>query len=202
MSERKFETGATRDVEDGKLDFDGFLSPLVLHAFAEFMHINRTTVSGVRDSDNWQRGIPMPVYRKSLWRHFFAWWASERGLNTKDDPVIEACAIIFNISGWLHEYLKANPGALDAAIEHGTAARAAENARRAGIKISKAVTTALAVGDPDDAIVEGYGCVGKYEDQNARTGPVADYLAEDKHARDYVEGASYRDPFSRLLNEG
>jgi len=31
---RQFESGATRDTEDGKLDYEGFLSPAVLLRFA------------------------------------------------------------------------------------------------------------------------------------------------------------------------
>ena len=38
---RKFETGATRNLDDGKFDFDGFLSPLTLKRFAEYMHKHR-----------------------------------------------------------------------------------------------------------------------------------------------------------------
>ena len=33
---RQFETGAIRDDDEGKLDFEGCLSPLALEAFAEY----------------------------------------------------------------------------------------------------------------------------------------------------------------------
>lgn len=104
---RKFDTGATRDVDDGKLDFDGFLSPLPLEAFAQYMHKNRYQKDGtIRDGDNWQHGIPRPVYRKSAWRHFFAWWKKHRA---GEDVTEEACALLFNIMGDLHEHLKKPP---------------------------------------------------------------------------------------------
>src|SRR5687768_4320669 len=34
---REFETGATRNLDNGKLDYEGFLSPLVMERFAEYM---------------------------------------------------------------------------------------------------------------------------------------------------------------------
>ena len=56
---RNFDTGATRDVDTNKLDFEGFLSPVVLERYAEYMHKNRVQADGnLRDSDNWQKGIP------------------------------------------------------------------------------------------------------------------------------------------------
>jgi len=50
---RTFKTGATRNDDTGKLDFEGFLSPIALEKFAEYMHKNRIQADGnVRDSDN------------------------------------------------------------------------------------------------------------------------------------------------------
>ena len=73
---RKFESGATRDTDEGKLDFEGFLSPLVLERFARYMHKNRVQSDGsLRDSDNWQNLFGEDHYAvcmKSLWRHL-AW---------------------------------------------------------------------------------------------------------------------------------
>lgn len=103
---RTFETGATRDVDTDKLDFEGFLSPVVLYRFAEYMHKNRRMRDGTwRDSDNWQKGIPRDVYMKSLWRHCFDVWSLHR---YKSNPVLleEAlCAVMFNTMGYLHEIL-------------------------------------------------------------------------------------------------
>src|SRR5262249_20215749 len=57
---RIFKTGATRDTDTGKLDYEGFLSPLVLKRYAEYMHQHRVMKDGaMRASDNWQRGIPL-----------------------------------------------------------------------------------------------------------------------------------------------
>jgi hypothetical protein len=43
---RRFESGATRDGDVNKLDFEGFLAPAVLTRFAEYMHVNRHMADG------------------------------------------------------------------------------------------------------------------------------------------------------------
>jgi hypothetical protein len=111
---RTFETGATRDTEEGKLDFEGFLSPLALEAFAEYMNENRLQRDGTRrDSDNWQKGIPKSAYMKSMFRHFFAVWKLHRAsLEAPLSPALEnklerdLAAMFFNVQGYLHELIK------------------------------------------------------------------------------------------------
>lgn len=119
---REFGTGATRDLDANKLDFEGFLSPLVLRRYAEHMHKARRMPDGsMRESDNWQLGIPIPVYMKSLFRHFFSVWELHRGIpvfeTLADGTVIEKdletelSALLFNTNGYLHEILKAKRSA-------------------------------------------------------------------------------------------
>ena len=104
---RKFETGATRNVDFNKFDYEGFLSPIALKAFAEYMHKNRVQADGtVRDSDNWQKGIPMDSYMKSMWRHSFSVWENHRGVDTEEDMVTSLSSLMFNVQGYLHEYIK------------------------------------------------------------------------------------------------
>lgn len=105
---RTFDTGANRNSEEGKLDYEGFLSPLVLKRYAEFLDKHRHLEDGaLRDSDNWQKGIPLSVYMKSMWRHFMTTWTKHRAIEMDDDEIEEAlCAVIFNASGYLHELLK------------------------------------------------------------------------------------------------
>lgn len=104
---RKFDTGATRDTDQGKFDFEGFLSPLVIERFGEYMTKHRKQSDGsLRDSDNWQKGIPKDAYMKSGWRHFFDWWKEHRGLGSKEGLEEALCALMFNVMGYLHEYLK------------------------------------------------------------------------------------------------
>lgn len=105
---RKFTTGATRDQDFTKPDYEGFLSPLVIERFGEYMHEHRKQVDGaLRDSDNWQKGIPLAAYMKSGFRHFHDWWSQHRGLAGKDLLEDALCALLFNVSGYLHETLKA-----------------------------------------------------------------------------------------------
>ena len=103
---RYFESGAYRDVDESKLDYEGFFTPDVLTRYAEYMHKNRRQSDGkMRDSDNWQRGIPRATYMKSMWRHFmdvFRW--HRKGDNMDKDAMQDAlCATIFNAMGYLHE---------------------------------------------------------------------------------------------------
>lgn len=109
---REFETGATRDTDKGKLDFEGFLSPCALKRYAEYMNSHRVQKDGkLRDSDNWQKGIPDEAYMKSMWRHFFDVWSHHRGWVPKDENGREIskgealCAVIFNAMGMLHEHM-------------------------------------------------------------------------------------------------
>ena len=105
---RQFSGNATRDTDDGKLDFEGFISPEVLLRYAEYMHKNRQTADGVRDSDNWQDGIPKSVYMKSLWRHFMDLWLHHRGKGHKARESLEdaLCGVMFNVQGYLFEVLR------------------------------------------------------------------------------------------------
>jgi hypothetical protein len=111
---RKFETGATRDTDMGKNDYEGFLSPLVIERFGNYMTKHRKQSDGsMRDSDNWQKGIPKEIYIKSMWRHFLDLWFLHRGYfrfdkqrNENIDKQEALCAILFNVMGYLHEELK------------------------------------------------------------------------------------------------
>lgn len=110
---RAFGTGATRDTAEGKLDFEGFLSPVVLLQYAKYMNMNRLQSDGtLRDSDNWQKGIPREVYMKSMWRHFFeVWhtWRTEVGYGFYRAMMSALCGLLFNVMGMMHELLKEYP---------------------------------------------------------------------------------------------
>lgn len=113
---REFKTGATRDTAQNKPDYEGFLSPLVIEAFGVYMHYNRLQSNGnVRDSDNWQLGIPQPVFMKSAFRHFVDWWKFHRGLPIKENLVWAICGILFNAMGYLHEAIKNDPAIIERA---------------------------------------------------------------------------------------
>lgn len=111
---RKFDTGATRNDDVGKLDPEGFHEPTSMEAFQRYMHSHRKQSDGtIRASDNWQKGIPKEVYMKSMWRHFFDVWKIYRGhtvVSPEDGHTVtleEAlCALWFNVQGMLFEHLK------------------------------------------------------------------------------------------------
>lgn len=104
---RKFETGATRDSDSTKPDFDGYLSPLVLERFAEYMTLHRKLPDGTtRESSNWKKGIPRDAYMKSMWRHFMDVYTSHHGGVGREDLETALCAMLFNAQGYLHEVLK------------------------------------------------------------------------------------------------
>ena len=111
---RKFKTGATRNSNKNKYDYEGFLSPFVIHRFGKYMHKHRFQKDGeMRESDNWQKGIPKEQYMKSLLRHVLDFWRLHRGGTVCDPDTGEEvskeellCAIIFNAQGYLHELLK------------------------------------------------------------------------------------------------
>lgn len=104
---RKFTTGATRNNDADALDYEGFLSPIVLKRFAEYMHKHRFQADGsMRSSDNWQKGIPRNAFMKSLWRHFQDLWLIHRGHSGAREGIENTlCALLFNVQGYLHEVL-------------------------------------------------------------------------------------------------
>lgn len=118
MQKRVFATGANRDTAAGKLDFEGFLSPLVLEAYGRYMDFNTEMADGSRRaSDNWQKGIPQDVYLKSAFRHFHDWWSWSRGdLKPGREPVTAICGLLFNAMGYLHEMLKKDESAVEQAL--------------------------------------------------------------------------------------
>jgi hypothetical protein len=109
---RGFETGATRSSDAGRDDPEGYLSPLVIDRFNQYMTKHRKQADGqLRDSDNWQRGMPLATYMKGMWRHFLHLWTRHRGHQVRDplaaaDIEEDLCALFFNVQGYLHETLK------------------------------------------------------------------------------------------------
>ena len=109
---RTFDSGATRDTTQGKLDYVKALSPIVLRRYVQYLDKHRLQSDGsYRDFDNWKKGIPQETYHSSGGRHFFDAWLLTEGYTTEDNhgPVElqdALCAQLFNIMGRLHEVLK------------------------------------------------------------------------------------------------
>lgn len=128
---QEFSSGATRDLSHDKYDYEGFLSPTVIEAFGAFMHANRQTAAGLRDSDNWQKGIPFAAYMKSLFRHFHAAWKGHRAGGESPLMVTDLLAVIFNAQGYLHEYMRERGISASEVYELARQARQMELAKRA-----------------------------------------------------------------------
>jgi hypothetical protein len=69
--------------------------------------------TGLRDSDNWQKGIPTDAYMKSMWRHFMDVWEIHRTgevnsprMTTWSGMDEALMALLFNVMGYAHEILK------------------------------------------------------------------------------------------------
>jgi hypothetical protein len=107
---RTFATGATRDTATNKPDYEGFLSPLVTKRFGEYMMVHQQQSDGsLRDSDNWQKGIPVAAYVKSMYRHFvdvLLHYDHYSDQATEPDLETALCALKFNVDGLLHETIK------------------------------------------------------------------------------------------------
>lgn len=108
---RTFDTGATRDTDQGKLDFIKAFSPIVILRYLRYLDKHRKQPDGsYRDFDNWKKGIPQEAYISGGGRHFLDTWLLTEGYATEDNhgPVeIEdaICAQMFNLMGRLHEML-------------------------------------------------------------------------------------------------
>lgn len=108
---RKFDSGATRDTKQGKLNYVKALSAAVLKRYVEYLDKHRVQPDGsLRDWDNWKKGIPQEEYAESLDRHNQAMKLLDEhqdvydnhGLVTMEDTL---CAIMFNAMGRLFEIL-------------------------------------------------------------------------------------------------
>jgi len=109
---REWASGAYRDTNDEKLDYEAFYSPLVVREFARYMHKHRKQSNGkLREGDNWQGLFGTPkehrkVCMKSLWRHFQDLWMLHRGYRvggvTKKEVL---CAMLFNVQAYLFSIL-------------------------------------------------------------------------------------------------
>lgn len=107
LSNRQFNTGANRNSDIGKLHFKGFLSPLVIKRFGEYMEKHRELEDGtLREPDNWKKGMPLDCYVDSGFRHFHDWWMEHEGYESRDGIEDALCGLYFNVAGYLHEILK------------------------------------------------------------------------------------------------
>ena len=106
---RVFNSGATRDTDEGKLNFRRFFSPRVLRRRAEYMEKHRIQSNGeLRPPDNWKKGIPLEAYADSLARHHQEFQELlESGVWGGEQIEEILAAVMFNCEGFLYELLGA-----------------------------------------------------------------------------------------------
>ncbi len=105
---RTFASGATRDTDTGKPDYDGYLHPLTVKRFGAYMLKHQTLRDGSqRSSSNWTKGIERSAYVSSLMRHVEDVRRHQHGYpEAAVEPMEEAlCAVLFNAQGLLLEVL-------------------------------------------------------------------------------------------------
>lgn len=113
----QYESGAKREADEDKVDPEGFLSPIVIEAYSQYMHFNRKMPDGtMRDGDDWQQGIPFNRLMRSMWRHFKDCWLEHRLWPTKQGRVFNLCALLFNTQAYLHQVLTQDPHAFEKAM--------------------------------------------------------------------------------------
>jgi hypothetical protein len=101
-------TGAYRDTEDGKPDYIGILSPLVIRAFGEYMVRHRRQSDGrYRGDSNWKRGQDKAHYLRSLSRHYQDLMLEIDGYDSRDGIDEALGGLMFNLQGFWLELLKA-----------------------------------------------------------------------------------------------
>ena len=109
---REWDTGATRNSVTDKYNYEGFLSPIVLEAFAKYMHKNRFLEDGsIRDGDNWQKlfGNTLKEHTDvcidSLLRHVMDLWLLHRGYPAREGLDDALCGIMFNSMAYYYGVL-------------------------------------------------------------------------------------------------
>lgn len=107
---RLFESGGTRDTDEGKVDPEGCLSAITLQKFCEYMLAHTTQADGQkRSSENWQRHFGEDHYAvcmKSFMRHAFDLWLAHRKLPNREGLEAALHGCMFNLMAFGDKYYK------------------------------------------------------------------------------------------------
>jgi hypothetical protein len=101
----KFETGAIRDTQEGKLDFIETLSFTALNRYITYMTGKKIKYG----AGNFKKGIPIESYEKSLMRHIDKYMRNKYEYGNDEKNEDHLSAMVFNIFGILHEEEMAKP---------------------------------------------------------------------------------------------
>ena len=105
---RAASSGATRDLNDNKLVYDKFQHPMVVKAFARYMHGKRSMSDGsMRPGDNWWRGFPRVWLLESMHRHYVDVQLHVTGYGEHaEEPILTAlCGLFFNVQALMLEVI-------------------------------------------------------------------------------------------------
>ncbi len=100
MAERReFNTGAIRDVDNGKEDYIESISWPAIRRFAFYMKGFETKYG----KGNWKKGIPIEEYEKSMMRHLQKYLANKYDGANLEPEIDHLSAAWFNLQGIIHE---------------------------------------------------------------------------------------------------
>jgi hypothetical protein len=94
----QFKTGAIRDSQEGKTDYNETISWTALNRYARYM----TGKKAKYGAGNFKKGIETWSYVQSMLRHVDKWMRNtyEEGNDEKDEDHLSA--IVFNVFGIMH----------------------------------------------------------------------------------------------------
>ena len=103
---RMSESGAIRNSDIGKINYQGALSPLILEAYGKYIEKHSNLPDGTkRNNKNWQNLFGTPeehrqVCIESAWRHFIDLLKEHDGYNSQDGIDEALGGLMFNIQAY------------------------------------------------------------------------------------------------------
>lgn len=109
---RTSSTGANRNSAEGKVNYQGALSPLVIEAYGKYIQKHAILPDGtVRDNKNWQKLFGThkehrQICIESAWRHFLDLLKEHDGYDSRDGIDEALGGLMFNIQAYWFSILK------------------------------------------------------------------------------------------------
>ena len=109
---RMSESGAIRNSDVGKINYQGALSPLILEAYGKYIEKHSLLPDGTRrNNKNWQNLFGTPeehrqVCIESAWRHFIDLLMDHDGYESRDGIDEALGGLMFNIQAYWFSILK------------------------------------------------------------------------------------------------
>jgi hypothetical protein len=103
---RMSESGAIRNSDVGKINYQGALSPLILEAYGKYIEKHSLLPDGTRrNNKNWQKLFGTPeehrqVCIESAWRHFIDVLMEHDGYDSRDGIDEALGGLMFNVQAY------------------------------------------------------------------------------------------------------